>query len=257
VLIDTHTHVHGSEFDADRDLVLERARSAGVGACVAIGTDVADSRLAIDLAQCHPDVYASVGVHPHETVKLDEQGLHALDELARAPRVVAFGEIGLDYYYLHSPQGVQQTRFREQIALAARHALPLIIHTRDAWDDTFQILDDVPHNGGVFHCFTGDLRHAEQAIARDFFISFSGIVTFAKSLSIQEVARTIDLDRVLIETDCPFLSPVPHRGRRNEPGHVTLVAQKLAELRGLSLQTLAGRTSANAQRCFPRLAVPR
>jgi TatD DNase family protein len=257
VLIDTHTHVHGSEFDADRDLVLERARSAGVGACVAIGTDVADSRLAIDLAQCHPDVYASVGVHPHETVKLDEQGLHALDELARAPRVVAFGEIGLDYYYLHSPQGVQQIRFREQIALAARHALPMIIHTRDAWDDTFQILDDVPHNGGVFHCFTGDLRHAEQAIARGFFISFSGIVTFAKSQSIQEVARTIDLDRVLIETDCPFLSPIPHRGKRNEPGHVTLVAQKLAELRGLSLQTLADRTSANAWRCFPRLAVPR
>jgi TatD DNase family protein len=254
VFIDTHTHLHGAEFDVDRDLALDRARSAGVEVCVAIGTDLADSRRAVELAAKHPDVFASVGVHPHETAGLTEQGLEELARVAEAERVVAFGEVGLDYYYEHSPPDVQRARFADQIDLAARLGLPLVIHTRDAWDDTFRILDERPHQGGVFHCFTGTREHAEQAIRRGFFVSFSGIVTFNKAQALQAVAREVSLDRVLIETDCPFLSPVPHRGTRNEPAFVPLVAQKIAELRGLPVEEVARASSANAWRCFPRLS---
>lgn len=253
MFIDTHTHIHGSEYDPDRESVLDRARLAGVEVCVAIGTDLRTSRLAVETAQRFEGVYAVVGVHPHEAITLDAPVYDALDQLAHAPRVVAYGEIGLDYYYLHSPKAIQQARFREQIGLAERHGLPLVIHTRDAWDDTFEILDRQSHTGGVFHCFTGDFVQAEKAIARGFFVSFSGIVTFPKSLGLQDVARKIDLDHLLIETDCPYLSPVPHRGSRNEPAHVALVANKVAELRGLPVEVVARRTSDNARRCFPRL----
>ncbi|MFZ5875482.1 MAG: TatD family hydrolase [Nitrospirota bacterium] len=254
MLIDTHTHLHGAEFDNDRDLALARARAAGVGACLAIGTDVADSRRAIELAGKQPDVFASVGVHPHETAGLTDEGLEELARLARSERVVAFGEIGLDYYYEHSPPDVQRRRFGDQIDRAAALGLPLVIHTRDAWDDTFRILDDHRHQGGVFHCFTGAREQAEQAVSRGFFVSFSGIVTFAKAQALQAAAREVPLDRVLIETDCPFLAPVPHRGTRNEPAFVALVAQKIAEVRGLSVEEVARVSSDNARRCFPRLS---
>ena len=256
MLIDTHTHIHGTEFDSDRDLALTRARSAGVEACVAVGTDVEDSRRAIELAGKHSDVVAAVGVHPHEAKTIDDAAYQALDGLAQEPRVVAYGEIGLDYYYEHSPREAQRGHFTGQIAIASRYKLPLIIHTRDAWDDTFAILETQPHVGGVFHCFTGSLAHAQRAIGCGFFISFSGIVTFAKSHELQEVARRIALDRVLIETDCPFLAPVPYRGRRNEPAYVTEVAKKIAELRGISVEEVARRTTENARRCFPRVGPP-
>lgn len=253
MFIDTHSHIHGPEFDADRDEALARAQSAGVERCLAVGTDLASSRAAIALAGRRPDVYATVGVHPHEASTIDADALKTLDDLATAPRVVAYGEIGLDYYYEHSERSVQRTQFAAQIAVATRHQLPLVIHTRDAWDDTFALLDEHPHHRGVFHCFTGDLVQAERALARRFFISFSGIVTFPKSHALQEVARRIDLDAVLIETDCPYLSPVPFRGGRNEPARVIEIARKIAELRGLSLETVAERTSSNARRCFPGL----
>ncbi|MFZ5862252.1 MAG: TatD family hydrolase [Nitrospirota bacterium] len=253
MFIDTHTHVHGAEFDADRDPTLTRARAAGVDVCLAIGTDVADSRRAVALAASRPDVFASVGVHPHETSGLTEHGLEELARLAAGERVAAFGEVGLDYYYEHSPPDVQRQRFADQIDLAATRGLPLVIHTRDAWDDTFRILDERPHHGGVFHCFTGTRDHAEQAIRRGFFVSFSGIVTFNKAQDLQTVAREAPLDRVLIETDCPFLSPVPYRGKRNEPAFVALVAKKIAELRGLSVEEMARASSENARRCFPRI----
>lgn len=253
MFIDTHSHIHGPEFDADRDEVLTRARSAGVERCLAVGTDLAGSRSAIALAARRPDVYATVGVHPHEASTIDADALKTLDELAAAPRVVAYGEVGLDYYYEHSERSVQRTQFAAQIALAERHHLPLVIHTRDAWDDTFALLDEQPHHRGVFHCFTGDLAQAERALARRFFISFSGIVTFPKSQALQEVARLIDFDSILIETDCPYLSPVPFRGGRNEPARVVEIARKIAELRGIALETVAERTSANARRCFPGL----
>lgn len=254
MLIDTHTHVHGAEFDSDRELALNRARAAGVAACLAIGTEVADSRRAADLAAKQPDVFASVGVHPHEAAGLSDQGLEELSRLAAGDRVVAFGEVGLDFYYEHSPKDIQRRRFSDQIDIAARLGLPLVIHTRDAWDDTFRILDERRHGGGVFHCFTGTREHADEAIRRGFFVSFSGIVTFNKAQALQAVAREVSLDRVLVETDCPFLAPVPHRGTRNEPAFVALVAQKIAELRGLSAEEVARATTENARRCFPRLS---
>jgi len=256
VLIDTHTHIHATEFDSDRDLALARARSAGIEVCVAVGTDVEDSRRAVELAAKHSDVVASVGVHPHEAKTIDDVAYETLDRLAHAPRVVAYGEIGLDYYYEHSPRDVQREHFTGQVAIAARHQLPLIIHTRDAWEDTFALLEAQPHVGGVFHCFTGDLIHAQRAIENGFFISFSGIVTFAKSHELQEVVRRIDLNRVLIETDCPFLAPVPYRGRRNEPAYVVEVAKKIADLRSISVKEVAQRTTENARRCFPQIGSP-
>ncbi len=254
MFIDTHTHIHGPEFDTDRDLALDRARSAGVEVCVAVGTDITDSQRAVELAGKHPDVFAAVGVHPHEAAKVTTADLDGLAGLAASDRVVAWGETGLDYYYEHSPKDVQRERFAEQITLAVRVDLPLIIHTRDAWDDTFRILDEHPHHGGVFHCFTGEREHAEAAISRGFFVSFSGIITFNKAQALQTVATHVPLDRVLIETDCPFLAPVPNRGRRNEPAFVALVAQKLAELRGVPVEEIARRSRENARRCFPRLA---
>jgi TatD DNase family protein len=253
VFIDTHTHLHHPDFDADRDAVLDRARSAGVEVCVAIGTDAADSHRAVEFAGKHPDVFAAVGVHPHEAAGVTAEGLEGLARLAGSERVVAWGETGLDYYYEHSPKDIQRERFADQMATARRSGLPLIIHTRDAWDDTFRILDAQPHQGGVFHCFTGGLEHAESAISRGFFVSFSGIVTFAKAQALQAVAAQVPLDRILIETDCPFLAPVPNRGKRNEPAFVSLVAAKLAELRGISVEAMARASAENARRCFPRL----
>ncbi len=253
MFIDTHTHVHHPEFDADRDAVLDRARSAGVEICLAVGTDPSDSQRAVELADKYADVFASVGVHPHEAAKVTPAELEELARLAASERVVAWGEAGLDYYYEHSPRDVQRARFAEQIRIAARLGLPLIIHTRDAWDDTFQILDSQPHPGGVFHCFTGEREHAEASISRGFFVSFSGIVTFAKAQALQAVAARIPLDRVLIETDCPFLAPVPNRGKRNEPALVSLVAAKLAELRGIPVEEIARCSRENARRCFSRL----
>lgn len=253
MFIDTHTHIHGPEFDTDRDAALTRARSAGVEACIAVGTDVENSRRAVELAGKHVDVYAAVGVHPHEAAKVTAVELDGLARLAESGRVVAWGETGLDYYYEHSPKDVQRARFADQITIAARLGFPLVIHTRDAWDDTFQILDSRAHQGGVFHCFTGSIEHAEAAVARGFFISFSGIVTFAKSQTLQTVATHVPLDRVLIETDCPFLAPVPNRGTRNEPAFVALVAQKIAELRGMPVEDVARYSRENARRCFPRL----
>lgn len=253
MFIDTHTHIHGPEFDADRDLALTRARSTGVEVCIAVGTDVADSQRAVELAGKHPDVFAAVGVHPHEAAGITADGLEGMARLAGSERVVAWGEIGLDYYYEHSPKDVQRERFADQMAIANRLDLPLIIHTRDAWDDTFRILDKKPHRGGVFHCFTGEREHAEGAISRGFFVSFSGIVTFAKAQALQAVATHVPLDRVLIETDCPFLAPVPNRGKRNEPAFVSLVAQKLAELRGVPVEKIARCSRENTRRCFPRI----
>jgi len=253
VFIVTHTHLHHPEFDADRDAVLERARSAGVETCLAIGTDVADSQRAVEFAGKHPDVFASVGVHPHEAAKVDTAELEGLARVAASGRVVAWGETGLDYYYEHSPKDMQRERFSDQIRIAGQLGLPLIIHTRDAWDDTFCILDEQSHCGGVFHCFTGEREHAEAAISRGFFVSFSGIVTFSKAQALQAVVARVPLDRVLIETDCPFLAPVPNRGKRNEPAFVSLVAAKLAELRGIPVEEIARWSRENARRCFPRL----
>lgn len=256
MLIDTHTHISFPEFDADRADVIKRALAADVSKMVLVGTDLASSQGAVALAEQHPFLWATVGLHPHDAKDLDTDLLQSLSELAEHPKVIAWGETGLDFYYKHSTEKEQRQAFIKQIRLAKTKQLPLIVHTRDAWQDTFDILkdEDVQAHaetcGAVLHCFTGDREIAERGIALGFMISFSGIVTFKKADALQEAAATIDLNRIVIETDAPYLSPQGKRGKRNEPAYVRLIAEKIAELRNVSYETIAEATTLNAQKLF-------
>lgn len=253
MLIDTHSHLDDARFDQDREAMIQRAREAGVDRFVTIGCDLATSRAAVELADRYPFVYASVGVHPHEVRHIGDDWYDELRRLARHKKVVAYGEIGLDYHYNHSPPKDQRERFREQIALAKELRLPLVIHTREAQEDTIRILKEEQASdvGGVFHCFGGDAWLAKEALDLGFHVSFSGIITFQNATALRDVARTVPADRLLIETDCPYLTPAPHRGKRNEPAFVSLVAQKLAELTpGRSAGDIGELTSENARRLF-------
>ena len=231
-MIDSHTHLYDPVFDADRDDVIRRAREAGISAVISIGCDLETSRRAVDLADRYEMIYATVGVHPHEVKHLDDAGLAELQKLAAHKKVVGYGEIGLDYYYLHSPKETQQRQFRRQIGLAKELGLPIVVHSRDAKSDTLAILKEEGAEtvGGVMHCFTGDLEMARTAIRMNFYISFSGVLTFANAGALREVARALPLERILVETDCPYLSPVPNRGRRNEPAYIRHTADALARL---------------------------
>ncbi|MCI0529757.1 MAG: TatD family hydrolase, partial [Nitrospira sp.] len=193
MLIDTHTHLHDPQFDIDRETVIQRARQDGVDMMITIGTDLETSHRAVELTNRYDFVFATVGVHPHEVKTLQDNSYQILEQLARHPKVVAYGEVGLDYYYMHSPKDLQQRHFREQIWLAKRLGLPLVIHTRQAPKETLAILQEEKADeiGGVFHCYTGDLSTAQEALSLNFFISFSGILTFQKALDLQEVARQI------------------------------------------------------------------
>lgn len=232
MLIDSHTHLYDPAYDADRDEVLSRAREAGIKAVISIGCDLETSRRAVDSADRNEMIYATIGVHPHEVRHIDDATLPALQTLAAHRKVVGYGEIGLDYYYLHSPKETQQKQFRLQIRLAKTLGLPIVIHSRDAKADTLALLNEEGAGtvGGVMHCFTGDLEMARAAIDLNFYISFSGVLTFANARALRETARALPLDRIMIETDCPYLTPVPHRGRRNEPAYVRHTAEALAEL---------------------------
>ncbi len=245
--VDSHAHLEMPQFDADRAAVLERAREAGVETIVAIGSGTGPGSLdcGIQLAEQHPWIYATVGIHPHEAKLADEGDFAELAKLARNPKVIAWGEIGLDYFYDHSPRDVQQIVFRRQMEQAHAAKLPIIIHCRpsadseNAWDDCLALLREhwaASGLGGILHCFTGSLAHARAALEMGFLISFAGNVTFAKAENIRQAARELPLDRMLIETDSPFLAPVPHRGKRNEPAFVAQVAAKIAELRGLTAE---------------------
>lgn len=256
MLIDTHTHLDDTRYDPDREATIERARQAGVGAFVTIGCDLATSRAAVTLADRHPDIYASIGVHPHEVRHIGDGWYDELRRLAEHKKVVAYGEIGLDYHYNHSPPKEQRERFREQLQLARDLRLPVIIHTREAQEDTISILKEerASEVGGVFHCFSGDAWLAKDALDLGFYLSFSGILTFTNARTLREIAQQTPLDRVLIETDCPYLSPVPHRGKRNEPAFVAQVARQLAEIHPeLSLERIEQATTENAQRLFTKL----
>jgi TatD DNase family protein len=256
MLIDTHTHLDDARYDADRDAMIERARQAGVGAFVTIGCDLATSRSAVALADRHTDVYASIGVHPHEVKHIGDGWYDELCRLAGHQKVVAYGEIGLDYHYNHSAPQAQRQRFREQLQLARDLRLPVIIHTREAQEDTISILKEEKASevGGVFHCFSGDAWLAKDALELGFYLSFSGILTFNNAAMLRDIAKHTPLDRVLIETDCPYLTPVPHRGKRNEPAFVSHVASQLAEIHSdLSLEQIAQTTSDNARRLFTKL----
>ena len=252
MLIDTHAHLDDARFDGDRDAMIARAREAGVEHFVTIGCDLTTSRAAVELADRYPFVYATVGVHPHEAKQIGDSWYDDLRRLAQHKKVVAYGEIGLDYHYNHSPPKLQRERFREQITLARELRLPIVVHTREAQDDTIAILkeENAADVGGVFHCFSGDARLAKNALDLGFLLSFSGVITFQNATMLRDIVKTVPMDRILVETDSPYLTPAPHRGKRNEPAHVRLVAEKIAAIQGMTADQIAELTSQNARRVF-------
>ena len=251
MLIDSHCHIDGEAFDADRDEVVERAREAGVAAMLNVGTgdpNTNDFRKAVAVAERYDNVYASVGVHPHDAKLYDDSAESHLKELAGSKKVIAWGEIGLDYYYDHSPREVQREVFRRQIRAARELGLPIIIHSRDANDETIDILtEECSWDGfrGIMHCFGGTAEMARALMPLGFLISFAGNVTFKKADELREAAAAVPLDKLLVETDCPFLTPVPHRGKRNEPAMVVHTARFLAEFYGVEFEALASKTTKN------------
>ncbi len=266
--VDSHCHLTAREFDVDRAEVIQRALDAGVHAMVCPGTTIEDSRRAVELASKYAAVYACVGVHPHEAAKAGERMLKELEELSHLPKVVGIGEIGLDFHYDFSPPDVQERVFRDQLFLARQCNLPVVIHTRESMDRTLLILEQFlhddsvwresptpvasryPHPKGVFHCYPGDTATAWRLLSAGFSISFPGIVTFKKGGMAQEVAASIPIEHMLLETDSPYLAPVPLRGKRNEPSNVSRIAEKIAELQGLSASDVARATNYAALKLF-------
>lgn len=252
-LIDSHCHLDSEQFDGDREGVIERAVAAGVERMLTIGSGDGppDVEAAIRLADRYPMLYASIGVHPHDAAKATAETYRRLAELAVHPKVVAIGEIGLDYHYDYSPRDVQQDVFRAQLQVARDLQLPVVIHTREADDDTLAILREAGHPvHGVLHCFTGTTALATAGLALGLHVSFAGILTFPKAEPLRETARHVPLDRVLVETDSPFLAPVPYRGQRNEPAYVSRVLAALAHVHGIDALELARRTTANFHSLF-------
>lgn len=253
-LVDSHAHVDGSEYDGDRAEVLARARAAGVTRIITIGTGptLAQIGRAITLAEQEPDVVCAVGVHPHDAAKVTADWWPELEAMARHPRVVAVGETGLDFHYAHSERDVQATVFRRQIALARALGKPVVCHIRDAHPESLAILveERAAEVGAAIHCFTGGPEEARGYVAAGFHVSFSGIITFKTAEAIRAAVREVPLDRILIETDCPYLSPVPLRGKRNEPAHLVHTAALVAREAGVSPEELAVRTTANASALF-------
>jgi TatD DNase family protein len=255
VLVDTHAHLHDPAFDEDRLAVIARARAAGVAGFLTIGTDVATSDAAVALAAAEPDVYAAVGIHPHDASTADEAALARIAALARAPRVVAVGEIGLDYYRDHSPRPIQRTALVAHLQLARAVRKPVLLHCREAHADLLDICgaEEVDAVGGILHCFSGDLAVARRGIELGLLISIAGPVTYPSARRLAEVVRALPLDRLVIETDCPYLPPQPWRGQRNEPAYLPVTAARVAELLGVSTATVAAATTENASRL---LALP-
>jgi TatD DNase family protein len=254
-LIDSHAHLEFSQFDADREEMLARARAAGVATLLAIGSGSGPTRLdaAIPFAETHDWIYATIGVHPHEAKLATEEHFARLDELARHARVIAWGEIGLDYFYDHSPKDVQHAVFRRQLEQARAARLPIVIHCRDAWADCLAILEEAWRSsglGGIMHCFTGNIEEARRSLAMGFVVSFAGNVTYPKAQNLRDVARELPLESLLIETDSPFLAPQGLRGKRNEPANVAEVARTLANVRNLPASEIASITAGNFRRFF-------
>jgi len=242
-LVDSHCHLDDEKFDSDREQVMERALAAGVEMMMAIGTG-SELDVAIRQAERYPFIYATIGVHPHDAAKATEETFAQLRDLASHPKVLAVGEIGLDYHYDFSPREVQHSVFERQFEIAAEFGKPIVIHTREAWEDTLARVTALP-NGGIMHCFTGDRGQAEQALERGFHLSFGGVLTFPKAEELREAARIVPEERLLVETDCPYLAPVPHRGKRNEPAFVVDTARRLAEVRGTTVEAIAEVTTRN------------
>jgi len=261
MFVDSHAHLDGERFDADRDEVMARAAAARVQAIVAVGTGDGPGTLdcAVKLADKYDGIYATVGIHPHEASLAGNADFEQLQTLAKKPKVIAWGEIGLDYFYDHSPREVQQQVFKRQMEMARAAKLPIVIHCRpsenseNAWEDCLALIDQHWKSsglGGVLHCFTGLWAHAKRALDMGFMISFAGNVSFPKGEQIREAAKQVPLDRMLIETDCPFLAPVPHRGKRNEPAFVVETARQIGGLRGLAAEEIGRRTADNFYEFF-------
>jgi TatD DNase family protein len=255
-LIDSHAHIDFPQFDADRDAMLTRAQAAGVTTLLAIGTGPGPEKLdaALPYAEAKDWIYTTVGIHPHEAKEVTPAHLDTLARLAQHPKVIAWGEIGLDYFYDHSPRDLQERVFRQQMELAHAAKLPIIIHCRDAWHDCLALLKEVwkPTGlGGILHCFTSTLEDAHRGIDMDFLVSFTANITYPKAQNIRDVAKALPLEKVLIETDSPYLAPQPVRGKRNEPAYVAEVAKVLANVRDLPVEAIAAQTTENFWRFFP------
>lgn len=255
-IIDSHAHLEASQFDDDRAAMLERARAAGVQTLLAIGSGTSPAEridAAIPFAEAHDWIYATVGIHPHDAAAATEEHFARLDELGRHPRVIAWGEMGLDYHYDHSPREVQQQVFRRQLQQARAAKRPIVIHCRDAWDDCLKILEDDWRSagvGGIFHCFTATLAEAKRGLDMGFLISFAGNVSYPKMQPLRDVARELPLESILTETDSPYLPPQGRRGKRNEPAFVVEVAQALANVRNLATDEIAAVAATNFRGFF-------
>ena len=247
-LFDTHAHLHFPEFDADREAMLARAREAGVRRMLTVGTEPASSRAAVEMARREADVWATVGIHPHDASTADDAALADIERLAVDPRVVAIGEIGLDYFRDLSPRAEQQATFRRLIRLARRVGKPVVVHCRDAHDDVLRILEEegVAEVRGIMHCFSGDVDVARRCLDLGLLVSLAGPLTYPNARVLPDVARFVPADRLVVETDCPFLPPQGHRGQRNEPAYLAITAARVAELRGEPLGAMATRLTANA-----------
>jgi len=261
MFIDSHCHLDGPRFDSDREQVIARAREAGLTNILVVGTGDGPGTLdcAVKIAEQHDFVYATVGIHPHEAKLATDADFTQLTQLAQKPKVIAWGEIGLDYYYDHSPRDIQQNVFIRQMELASAANLPIVIHCRpsdnsdNAWEDCLKLIDQHWKHaglGGILHCFTGTWEHAKRALDMGFMISFAGNVTFPKAQQIRDSALRVPIDRMLIETDSPFLAPVPYRGKRNEPAFVKEVARQVGELRRMTTEEIGELTSRNFYRFF-------
>jgi TatD DNase family protein len=261
LFVDSHAHLDGEQFLADREQVISRAREAGVRTIVAIGNGDGPGNLdcGIKLAEQYEFIYTTVGIHPHEAKLATDAAFAELEQLAKRPKVIAWGEIGLDYFYDHSPRDVQREVFTKQMELARAAKLPIVIHCRpsegsdDAWQECLGLISQHwlgSGLAGILHCFTGTWAHAKRALDLGFMISFAGNITFPKAQQIRDAAKEVPLDRALIETDCPYLAPVPHRGKRNEPAFVRETARQLGELRGLSTEEIGLQTANNFYRFF-------
>ena len=248
-LFDTHTHLSDSKFDQDRDQVIERCNDFLVG-WINVGSDLASTKISIQIAQQNPKSYASSGIHPHDASLHSQNELDEVFELMNRPEVIAAGEMGLDFFYDNSPRDIQLNIFEQQLLNAKKHSIPCIIHVREAFDDFFEIISKVDYCNGVVHCFTGNIEQAQKVIDLGFYTSFGGILTFKNALEIREAMLSIPLERILLETDCPYLSPVPLRGKRNEPVNVSYVAEMVANLRGITLNEVLHTCYENTLKCF-------
>lgn len=251
MFIDTHAHLNMPDYDTDREEVIANAQNDGVEAIIDVGFDLDSSRRSLEMFSNLKNIYSAIGIHPHDSEKLFNQ-ISVIKGLAQKNKVVAIGEIGLDYHYLHSSKETQKRAFIQQIEIAVELKLPLIIHIREAQDDAMEILKNYEGSKlpAVFHCFSGDQRYLEYVLSCGYHVSFAGPVTFPKAQASRDLLKTVPIDRLLLETDCPYLAPVPLRGKRNQPGYIKLIAIKIAETKSISIEEVASRTTQNAKWIF-------